>query len=140
MATDLIINGTSFEIRIALVEHGNLVEFYVERPSGKGLVGNIYKGKVVRVLPGMQAAFVDVGLERTGFLYVDDIHVSLADFEKRYENEDDGCCCTEAPESLGNRIPGKAIEDLLKEGQELLVQICKEPLGTKGARLTGPAG
>lgn len=137
MATDLIINGTSFEIRIALVEHGNLVEFYVERPSGKGLVGNIYKGKVVRVLPGMQAAFVDIGLERTGFLYVDDIHVSIADFENRYENEDDGCCCNEAPESLGNRIPGKVIEDLLKEGQELLVQICKEPIGTKGARLTG---
>ncbi len=126
-------------VRIALVEHGNLVEFYVERPSGKGgLVGNIYKGKVVRVLPGMQAAFVDVGLERTGFLYVDDIHVSTADFEKRYQNEGDGCCCNEGPpESLGNRIPGKAIEDLLKEGQELLVQICKEPLGTKGARLTG---
>ena len=137
MATDLIINATSFEIRIALVEHGNLVEFYVERPSGKGLVGNIYKGKVVRVLPGMQAAFVDIGLERTGFLYVDDIHVSIGDFEKRYENEDDGCCCKEAPEFLGNRIPGKAIEDLLKEGQELLVQICKEPIGTKGARLTG---
>lgn len=138
MATDLIINATSFEIRIALVEHGNLVEFYLERPTEKGMVGNIYKGKVVRVLPGMQAAFVDIGLERTGFLYVDDIHVSRADFERRYQNPDEEeCCCHEAPESLSNRIPGKSIDDLLVEGQELLVQICKEPMGTKGARLTG---
>ena len=138
MATDLIINATSFEIRIALIEHGNLVEFYLERPTEKGLVGNIYKGKVVRVLPGMQAAFVDIGLERTGFLYVDDIHVNRADFEKRYQNPDeDDCLCNEAPESLSNRIPGKSIDDLLVEGQELLVQICKEPMGSKGARLTG---
>ncbi len=138
MATDLIINATSFEIRIALIEHGNLVEFYLERPNEKGLVGNIYKGKVVRVLPGMQAAFVDIGLERTGFLYVDDIYVNRADFEKRCQNPDeDECCCNEAPESLSNRIPGKSIDDLLVEGQELLVQICKEPMGTKGARLTG---
>ena len=67
MSTELLINATSFEIRIALVEHGNLVEFYLEQPSEKGLVGNIYQGKVVRVLPGMQAAFVEIGLERTGF-------------------------------------------------------------------------
>lgn len=138
MATDLIINATSYEIRIALIEHGNLVEFYLERPTEKGLVGNIYKGKVVRVLPGMQAAFVDIGLERTGFLYVDDIHVSRADFERRYQNPDEEeCCCHEAPEFLNNRVPGKSIDDLLVEGQELLVQICKEPMGTKGARLTG---
>ncbi|MCB2184367.1 MAG: Rne/Rng family ribonuclease [Desulfobulbaceae bacterium] len=141
MATDLIINATSYEIRIALIEHGNLVEFYLERPTERGLVGNIYKGKVVRVLPGMQAAFVDIGLERTGFLYVDDIHVSVDSFAKRYQNGDgegDCSCCHEASEeSLGNRVPGKGIEDMLTEGQEILVQICKEPMGTKGARLTG---
>ncbi len=138
MATDLLINAASYEIRIALVEHGNLVEFYLERPTERGLVGNIYKGKVVRVLPGMQAAFVDIGLDRTGFLYVDDIHVRIDNFEKRYQNDDEDCsCCQEAHESLANRMPGKGIEDLLKEGQELLVQICKEPMGTKGARLTG---
>ena len=75
MYTDIIINATSYENRIALVNSGNLLEFYLERPAEKGLVGNRYCGKVVRVLPGMQAAFVDIGLERTGFLYVDDIYV-----------------------------------------------------------------
>jgi ribonuclease G len=75
MATDLIINATSFEIRTALIEYGNLVEFHLERPAEKGLVSNIYKGVVKRVLPGMQAAFVDIGLERTGFLYVDDVTI-----------------------------------------------------------------
>lgn len=92
MATDLVINATSFEIRIALVEHGNLVEFFLERPMEKGLVGNIYKGKVVRVLPGMQAAFVDIGLERTGFLYVDDIHILTDEFERRFYSCERPCC------------------------------------------------
>lgn len=138
MATDLIINATSFEVRIALVEHGNLVEFYLERPTEKGLVGNIYLGKVVRVLPGMQAAFVDIGLERTGFLYVDDVNLSSDIFERRMQscNEGNSCCENEPPESLAVRTPGKSIEDLLSEGQEILVQICKEPMGSKGARLT----
>jgi ribonuclease G len=81
MATELLINATPYEIRIALVEHGNLVEFYLEQPREKGLVGNIYRGRVVRVLSGMQAAFVDIGLERTGFLYVDDVHITTDDFE-----------------------------------------------------------
>ncbi len=139
MATDLIINATSYEVRIALVEHGSLVEFYLERPKEKGLVGNIYKGKVVRVLPGMQAAFVDIGLERSGFLYVDDVQISTAAFEKRMATcGGEGACCdnNELPESLAVRPPGKSIEDLLTEGQSIIVQICKEPFGTKGARLT----
>ncbi|MBC8316428.1 MAG: Rne/Rng family ribonuclease [Desulfobulbaceae bacterium] len=138
MATDLVINATSFEIRIALVEHGNLVEFFLERPMEKGLVGNIYKGKVVRVLPGMQAAFVDIGLERTGFLYVDDIHILSDEFEQRFYSCDNKPCCDHNDSTNGfiGRIPGKNIEDLLTEGQDLLVQICKEPIGTKGARLT----
>ncbi|PLX50588.1 MAG: ribonuclease [Desulfobulbaceae bacterium] len=139
MATDLLINATSYEVRIALIEHGNLVEFHVERPTEKGLVGNIYLGKVVRVLPGMQAAFVDIGLERTGFLYVDDVHISTDALEKRINNCGDRtttCCDHEPPDSLAVRTPGQSIEDLLHEGQEILVQICKEPIGTKGARLT----
>ena len=140
MASDLVINATSYETRIALIEYGNLVEFYQERPSERGLVGNIYLGKVVRVLPGMQAAFVDVGLDRTGFLYVDDVLVDKDDFERRLQSCGDESCCSvsdqEPTESLLRRIPGKNIADLLKEGQELLVQICKEPIGTKGARLT----
>ncbi len=143
MSTELLINATPYEIRIALLEHGNLVEFYLEQPREKGLVGNIYQGRVVRVLPGMQAAFVDIGLERTGFLYVDDVHISTAEFEKRFakcDRHDDGvgsgCCGNEPPDSLCRRTPGLNIEDLLSEGQDLLVQICKEPIGTKGARLT----
>jgi ribonuclease G len=138
MATDLLINATSYEVRIALVEHGNLVELYLERPTEKGLVGNIYRGKVVRVLPGMQAAFVDIGLERTGFLYVDDVHTSVADIEDRIvpngcANE---CCENIGTDALDRRKPGMNIDELLQEGQDLLVQICKEPMGTKGARLT----
>src|SRR5210317_2114658 len=125
----LLINATPYEIRIALVEHGNLVEFYLERPVEKNLVGNIYQGRVVRVLPGMQAAFVDLGLERTGFLYVDDVRND----NKHHENSmmNNGChsCCEDAPEATQDEItPQMNIEDLLTEGQEVMVQICKEPI------------
>ncbi len=143
MSPELLINATPYEIRIALVEYGNLVEFYLEQPTEKGLVGNIYKGRVVRVLPGMQAAFVDIGLERTGFLYVDDVLTNTDDFENRIatcERHDGGnghgCCGQDSTDSLFRRTPGLNIEDLLTDGQDLLVQICKEPIGSKGARLT----
>ncbi len=140
MASDLVINATEYEVRIALVENGNLVELNLERPTDKGLVGNVYKGKVVRVLPGMQAAFVDVGLERTGFLYVDDVHVNTGELERRMSNckcnGADCNCDSMSVEALDRRRPGMNIDDLLKEGQDILVQICKEPMGTKGARLT----
>ena len=133
----LLINATPYEIRIALVEHGNLVEFYQERPVEKGLVGNIYQGRVVRVLPGMQAAFVDLGLERTGFLYVDDVRTDNRHFEDSMMNNGCQSCCDENSELVQESITPQAnIEDLLTEGQEVMVQICKEPLGTKGARLT----
>ena len=135
MATDLIINATSYEVRIALVEHGELVEFYLERPTEKGLVGNIYHGRVVRVLPGMQAAFVDVGLARTGFLYVDDANIGgqkMDNLPAPLISDDD-----HLPTDFSvQREPGTNIEDLLVEGQDVLVQITKEPIGTKGARLT----
>jgi len=131
----LLINANPYEIRIALIEHGNLVEFYQERPVEKGLVGNIYQGRVVRVLPGMQAAFVDLGLERTGFLYVDDVRTDNKHFEDRIINNGCQSCC-ETPEVVPQEPPQENIEDLLTEGQEVMVQICKEPLGTKGARLT----
>ncbi len=140
MASDLVINATEYEVRIALVENGNLVELNLERPTEKGLVGNVYKGKVVRVLPGMQAAFVEIGLERTGFLYVDDVHVVSGDFERRMRGCDhaggDGDHDSMSVDALDRRRPGMNIDDLLQEGQEILVQICKEPMGTKGARLT----
>jgi ribonuclease G len=133
----LLINATPYEIRIALVEHGNLVEFYQERPVEKGLVSNIYQGRVVRVLPGMQAAFVDLGLERTGFLYVDDVRTDNKRFEDRMIKNGCQSCCDEAPDVVQEGpTPPVNIENLLTEGQAVMVQICKEPLGTKGARLT----
>ncbi|MEW6218119.1 MAG: Rne/Rng family ribonuclease [Thermodesulfobacteriota bacterium] len=137
MATDLVINATSYEHRVALVENGQTVEFYVERRIDRGQVGNIYKGRVVRVLPGMQAAFVDIGLERTAFLYVDDVCFPVADLEAlMLRNDFDGACCGASHEMPLRRVPGTNIDDLLTEGQDILVQVCKEPLGTKGARLT----
>ena len=137
----LLINATSYEIRIALLENSNLVEFHLEQPREKGLVGNIYRGRVVRVLPGMQAAFVDIGLERTGFLYVDDIHITTDELEQRLlTNDRERSCCSDSNNSRQqDPQPSRAeaaIENLLTEGQDILVQICKEPIGTKGARLT----
>ena len=135
----LLINATSYENRIALVEHGNLVEFLVERPAERGLVGNIYRGRVARVLPGIQAAFVDIGLERTGFLYVDDVHLSPFELENRMLTSDSerSCCSDSSLQKTPVRMPlGINIENLLTEGQDILVQVCKEPIGTKGARLT----
>ena len=129
MTTEILINATSYEVRLALVEDGNLSEFHMQRPTEKGLMGNIYKGKVVRVLPGMQAAFVDIGLDRTGFLYVDDICLATPD------SSDYNPCITDCAISHV-RTQGLRIEDLLHEGQDILVQVSKDPIGTKGARLT----
>lgn len=128
MATEILINATSYEVRLALVEDGNLSEFHMQRPTEKGLMGNIYKGKVVRVLPGMQAAFVDIGLERTGFLYVDDVCVSS-------DSPAHSPCITDCAQTH-IRAQGMHIEDILRDGQDILVQVSKDPIGTKGARLT----
>ncbi len=140
MSSEILINSTSYEIRIALVENGHLAEFHLQRPTEKGLVGNIYRGRVVRVLPGMQAAFVDIGLERTGFLYVDDVYISNADLDARMMKRQSPCGKLEfsssVPDTDMNRSPGMNIEDLLTEGQEITVQVGKDPIGTKGARLT----
>ena len=128
MATEILINATSYEVRLALVEDGNLSEFHMQRPTEKGLMGNVYKGKVVRVLPGMQAAFVDIGLERTGFLYVDDVCVSS-------NSPEHSPCITDCTQTH-IRAQGMHIEDILRDGQDILVQVSKDPIGTKGARLT----
>ena len=108
----ILINCTPREVRVAIVVDGVLQDLFIERTSARGLVGNVYLGKVVRVLPGMQSAFVDVGLERTAFLHVADIAEAHRDGEKP------------AP-----------IETILHEGQSLMVQVAKDPIGTKGARL-----
>jgi ribonuclease G len=127
MANELIINVTSQETRVALLEDKVLAEIYIERTKDRGIVGNIYKGKVVKVLPGMQAAFVDVGLEKAAFLYVADVYGRVEDYEEiGFQGE-------EMPTYVNPSLP---IEELLSEGQEILVQVSKEPLGTKGTRIT----
>jgi len=139
MTTEILINSRRYEVRIALVENGNLTEFHLQRPTEKGLMGNVYLGRVVRVLPGMQAAFVDIGLERTGFLYVDDIHIPPAEMERLVNStarfngngENPSFEYSDRPSTQGLKI-----EDLISEGQEIMVQINKDPIGTKGARLT----
>lgn len=120
MSEEILINFTPQETRVAVVENGILQEIYIERSQKLGLVGSIFKGRVSRVLPGMQAAFIDIGLERTGFLHTSDI-VTDTDISPAI---DEGA------------IQQPAIESLLREGQEILVQVVKDPLGSKGARLT----
>jgi ribonuclease G len=118
MSEEILINVTPVETRVALVENGMLQEVYIERASRKGIVGNIYKGKVVRVLPGMEAAFVDIGLERAAFIHASDV----APGQPSGDEPDD------------RAVPD--IRSLLREGQSLVVQVTKDPIGTKGARLT----
>ncbi|HKZ45969.1 MAG TPA: Rne/Rng family ribonuclease [Thermodesulfobacteriota bacterium] len=125
---EIIINYSPHETRVAVLQGGRLVEFYIERPKDRGLSGNIYKGKVVRVLPGMQAAFVDVGLERTAFLHATDVYESFEEFEDLAKEAED-----EERERYPRHTP---IQDILKEGQEIMVQVAKEPIGSKGARVT----
>jgi len=118
MTEDILINVTPQETRVAVMQQGVAQEIHIEREASRGLVGNIYLGKVARVLPGMQSAFIDVGLERAAFLHVADI------WEVRHSHHNGG---TEAP---------KPIEHMLHEGQTVMVQVIKDPIGTKGARLS----
>jgi len=141
MSNEILINVNSGETRVALLESGVLVELYLERSSEQGISGNIYKGRVVRVLPGMQAAFVDIGLDKAAFLYVTDVHQDFEDLElmmRAREDDVNGLAPSEESEEeevLDLDTPFQ-IEDLLHEGQEVLIQVSKEPLGTKGARIT----
>jgi len=118
MSTEILINASTHEARAAVVENGVLQEVFLERPSRRGLISNIYKGRVSRVLPGMQAAFIEIGLERTAFLHASDI------LDARHAG-------------TGLETPrNESIRSLVAEGDEILVQVVKDPLGTKGARLT----
>jgi ribonuclease G len=134
MSREIIVNITAGETRVAVVENGLVIELYVERERDKSIVGNLYKGKVLRVLPGMQAAFVDVGLEKAAFLYVSDFYEELDE----YDVSGDKGNSEETQRGRGGGGGGAVsrIQDLLKEGQEILVQVAKEPMGTKGARIT----
>jgi ribonuclease G len=134
MNKEMIICSNDHETRVAILEDDLVSEIFVERERQRGVVGNIYKGRVSKVLPGMQSAFVDIGLERDGFLYVSD--VVNEEFDKLDPDEEGEDKKDEA--AKGAREEPK-IEDLLREGQEVLVQVAKEPLGTKGARLTSHA-
>lgn len=127
---EIIINSTPQETRVALLENKNLAELYIELASEKPSVGNIYIGKVVRVLPGMQAAFVDIGLEKAAFLYVSDVETGDSSLLPTHHDGED----VEDSDFRKRQMP--PIETLLSEGQEILVQVSKEPLGRKGSRIT----
>src|SRR5687768_560518 len=206
MTKEMIISSSAHETRVAILEEDQVAEIFIERERQRGVVGNLYKGRVSKVLPGMQSAFVDLGLERDGFLYVTDVIATFEEFDRLETDEDDvpparnGPAGSDLPsgERRGGPSPGteaspdrragsssgaeassKApldearvalsdsrragappassgrangrrdrdrdrgpepkIEELLKEGQEIIVQVAKEPLGTKGARLTSHA-
>jgi len=118
MSTEILINASMHEARAAVVENGVLQELFLERESRRGIISNIYKGRVSRVLPGMQAAFIEIGLERTAFLHASDI------FDPRHAETG-----IEPPRT-------ENIRALVQEGNDILVQVVKDPLGSKGARLT----
>jgi ribonuclease G len=149
MATEIIINAVPEETRVALLDNGVLAELYIDRKRDQGIVGNVYKGRVAKVLPGMQAAFVDIGLERAAFLHVSDIvdfpegeapplaangeGLTTEEVEDEEEEEEETARAKPKPRRRST-VP---IEELLEEGQEIIVQVSKEPMGTKGARVTG---
>ena len=124
MSEEILVNVTPRETRVAVVESGMLQELHIERGWRRGVVGNIYKGKVQRVMPGMQAAFVEVGLERAAFLHANDV-VRTSSL--------DPALADDAPP---HPLPTPSIVELLRDGQEVVVQVVKDPIGTKGARLT----
>jgi len=165
MTKEMIISSSAHETRVAILEEDQVAEVFIERERSRGVVGNLYKGRVSKVLPGMQSAFVDLGLERDGFLYVADVVATFEEFD-RLETDEDDAAASSGVRSPGSSDPGNRsgavatagqgrggarqggrdrerdkgpepkIEELVKEGQEIIVQVAKEPLGTKGARLT----
>ncbi len=135
MTKEMIISTNGHETQVAILEDDLVAEVFVERERQRGVVGNVYKGRVSKVLPGMQSSFIDLGLERDGFLYVADVVNTLEEFE-RLESGDEDEEKGEGGARAADDRPQPRIEELLREGQEILVQVVKEPLGTKGARLT----
>ena len=133
MGSEILINVTRGETRVALLEGGQVVEFYVERKRDESILGNIYKGKVVKILPGMQSAFVDIGLEKAAFLYVADIKADTDEYAPLFEDEEKDNSIELVPRRCRSEMP---IEEIIQEGQELLVQVSKAPIGSKGARVT----
>ena len=148
MNKEMIISSNGHETAVAILEDDLVTEIFIERDRQRGTVGNIYKGRVSKVLPGMQSAFVDIGLERDAFLYVSEVYDTLEEFDKLDTGDDDDegekpngdvTDATATPERGRSRDRAASqakIEDLLEQGQHVLVQVVKEPLGTKGARIT----
>ena len=173
MNKEMIISSNGHETRVAILEDDQLAELFVEREQNRGVVGNVYKGRVSKVLPGMQSSFVDIGLERDGFLYVSDVIANLDEYDSDEDTEPSPAKTngangaaegSSAPPERRKGRDGRGrdrddrergadpstgsgssraqsrdepkIEELLKEGQDVIVQVAKEPLGTKGARLT----
>jgi ribonuclease G len=153
MNKEMIVSSNGHETMVAILEEDLVAEVFVERERSRGVVGNVYKGRVSKVLPGMQSSFIDIGLERDGFLYVADVVDAMEEFDRLDADDAEPGGKSDArgngDRSKGERqassgrartgpseVEGAKIEDLLKEGQEILVQVVKEPLGTKGARLT----
>ena len=133
MKQEIFINSTPQENRIAIVEDGILADFLIERKEEMGIAGNIYKGKVARVLPGMQAAFIEIGMEKAGFLHASDFS-SIPDDDQLISEAGDEVEFEEAPKPPPHRrLP---LEKQISRNQEILVQVAKDPLGTKGARVT----
>ncbi|HTG00183.1 MAG TPA: Rne/Rng family ribonuclease [Nitrospirota bacterium] len=132
MPSEIIVNAGREETRVALLENGLVTEIYIDRKKDRGVAGNVYKGRVMKVLPGMQAAFVDIGLDKSAFLYVGDVFDSASEYTPMMDDE--GLELEIEPKR--KRSHATQIEDLLQEGQEILVQISKEPISTKGARVT----
>jgi len=151
MLKELVVNAASHETRVALLENNTIVEVFIEREDETSIAGNIYKGRVQRVLPGMQAAFVDIGFDQAAFIYVDDVLDTAShkiyqkfeqdnDVEEEAESSDENSAENELTQnqtswktSLNHEC---SIEDLLTEGQEILVQVAKSSIGTKGPRIT----
>jgi len=133
MTTKMLVESDPHETRIAVLEDDKLTEIFVERHRHRGLVGNVYKGRVTRVLPGMQAAFVDIGLDRDAFLYVSDVSTDVEAME-----DEDHDVELEEPRSAEEppHGPPPSIGDLLKQGQEIIVQVVNDPLPSKGARIS----
>ena len=143
MNKEMIVSSNGHETMVAILEDDLVAEIFVERERQRGVVGNVYKGRVSKVLPGMQSSFIDLGLERDGFLYVADVIDTLDEFDKLAGETTTRAAARTAATARGRgrrtRPSDRAsqkIEELLKEGQEIIVQVVKEPLGTKGARLT----
>src|SRR3989338_1230365 len=138
MRKEILVNVEFEEKRVAVSENGHLEEYYVERPSDKQLVGSIFKGKVSSIVPGIGAAFIDIGLEKNGFLYVTDV-VGQGGFDAEeavYLDDSGKPTPPPPPPRREKHDPGQLIQEVLKKDQEVLVQVVKEPFGTKGARLT----